>query len=73
VVRSANAGKRSIKKDLVDASGRGKQKYSETILLLFRARAGSTKDIFFFIRLMGFKGIKLIYNLGFGNSYDNIL
>jgi hypothetical protein len=36
----------------------GKQKYSETILLLFRARAGSTKDIFFFIRLIGFKGIK---------------
>jgi hypothetical protein len=60
MVRSANPGLRRIKKDFVDARGWGKQKYSETILLLFRARAGSTKDIFFFIRLIGFKGYKLI-------------
>jgi hypothetical protein len=63
VVRSANSGERRIKKGCVDARKWGKQKYSETILLLFRARAGSTKDIFFFIRLIGFKGIKLVYNL----------
>jgi hypothetical protein len=43
----------------------GEREYSETILLLSRARAGSTKDIFFFIRLIGFKGIKLVYNLGY--------
>jgi hypothetical protein len=73
VVRSANAGKRSIKKDRVGAGGRGKGSIDKIYTPAFRARAGSTKDIFFFIRLMGFKGIKLIYNLGFGNSYDNIL
>jgi hypothetical protein len=33
----------------------GKQKYSETILLLF-ARAGSTKYISFFCLIIGFKG-----------------
>jgi hypothetical protein len=34
----------------------GEREYSETILLLFRARAGSTKDISFFLILIGFKG-----------------
>jgi hypothetical protein len=34
----------------------GEREYSETILLLF-ARAGSTKHISFFIRLIGFKGL----------------
>jgi hypothetical protein len=36
----------------------------KSILLLFRARAGSTKDIFFFIRLIGFKEYKLIDSYG---------
>jgi hypothetical protein len=40
----------------------GKKEYSwnvvKSILLGFRARAGLTKDISFFIRLIGFKGIK---------------
>jgi hypothetical protein len=63
-MRSINSREGRIKKDCVDARKWGKQKYSETILLLFRARAGSTKDIFFFIRLIGYKGIKLVYNLG---------
>jgi hypothetical protein len=48
MVRSTNAGKRSIKRVLVGERGRGKQKYSETILLLFRARAGSNSVTLFF-------------------------
>jgi hypothetical protein len=40
----------------VGHGGVGKQKYSETILLLSRARAGLTKHISFFIRLIGLKG-----------------
>jgi hypothetical protein len=73
VVRSANLGLRKIKKDFVDVGGVGEREYRETILLLFRARAGSTKDIFFFIRLIGFKGYKLSNNTVLENLYDNIL
>jgi hypothetical protein len=47
--RSPSPAKRRTKKVLVEPGGRGKQKYSETILLLFRARAGSTRYIFFLL------------------------
>jgi hypothetical protein len=47
--RSPSPVERRTKKVLVEPREWGKQKYSETILLLSRARAGFTRYIFFLL------------------------
>jgi hypothetical protein len=62
-------------KDAVWARGKGKRENrlskAKSILLLFRARAGSTVYIFFFY-INRVRGLKL-YNTVLENLYENIL
>jgi hypothetical protein len=46
--------------------------FSKSILLFLRGRAGLTKDISFFLLLIGLEGC-IVYNTVLENSYDNIL
>jgi hypothetical protein len=54
MVLCTSSGERRTKKDFVDAGRGGNRSIDEIYTPGFRARAGSTKDIFFFIRLIGF-------------------
>jgi hypothetical protein len=55
---AAQSGVEEDKKGSDWAQVREKREYSKTILLDFRARAGSKQCISFFFRLIGFKELK---------------
>jgi hypothetical protein len=55
--QSPSAERWSTKRGEGGLGGRGNKCIDKIYTLAFRARAGSTKHISFFIRLIGFKGL----------------
>jgi hypothetical protein len=73
MVRSTNAGYRSIKRGLCGPVGRGNRSIDGIYTPAFSRARGVSKVYLFFLLLIGFKGLSSIYNTVLDNSYDNIL